>query len=827
MSNDNLNSLPPGTRINDYVIDKVLGAGGFGITYLVTDTNLRMQLAVKEFFPAEIAIRQDKTTVYPKTEKYEDVYIKGIERFLDEARNLAKFRNHPNIVSVNRVFQENGTAYFVMEYAEGESLEQHIQKMSEPIKEEELLRIFHPMLEALKVLHTENLIHRDIAPDNILLVRGGTPILIDFGASRYSMGQESRNLTSILKPGYAPFEQYQESGKKQGPWTDLYALAGTMYHCMTGHIPLKATDRAAAILEDSPDPLVPVSVVAKGKYGQNVLSAVDKALSMKTTDRPQSVIEFQDLLESEDPPPIPIPPPPPLPRPLPPPSPQKIKCKRCGVTVKASASHCNQCGKDLSDILESVVVNDPEKKSYAWVWVTIVVLIVTLISGRIWFRNQEIQSALQHAEDLLVLKAYAGAYEAFMDVLELDADNSRALTSKNKIINDVVKQAKTLREDHEYFEAYKKYNSVLVMDEDNQSALTAIGNIPSSVLNRANEMKSLGRWQYAIKYYRQTTEIIGSRITISEDIVYCQMMLNAVNASFIRNMGTAEKKHTEPVYSVDFNKDGNTLASCGGDGKIYFWNIFDGSYITELFSSDSKSWYRSIEYSPDGNLLAIGLSNGYVYSWNISGDQAGDSWYSSISIVNSVAISPNGKFLACGSNDNEVKLRWLASGILIKTNKHSNYVNSVAFSPDSRFLASGSWDDKIKLWNTSDGSHYKTFDANSDVNVVAFSPDGKNIASGSDDKTIRLWRLSDNRLLHKMKNQTSYIYSVAFSPDGRLLASGSKDKTIVVWEVETGKELKKLTGHIGAVRSITFSPDGKYLASGSEDETVKLWGPFK
>ena len=241
------NSLKNNHRLHWYLIDKVLGQGGFGITYLAHDPNLDQFVAVKEYLPMELAVRDSDNSVYPASEANGERYRWGLERFISEARTLAKFK-HPAIVRVLSVFEENNTAYMVMEYERGESFQQVIDQRKQ-FTEQELMQILGPLLDGLELIHSHGFIHRDIKPANIYIRRDGSPVLLDFGSARQALGEQTKSLTSIVSPGYAPFEQYYSKSDKQGPWTDIYSLAATVYRAMTGLMPMDAIDRSEAILK--------------------------------------------------------------------------------------------------------------------------------------------------------------------------------------------------------------------------------------------------------------------------------------------------------------------------------------------------------------------------------------------------------------------------------------------------------------------------------------------------------------------------------------------------------------------------------------------------
>ncbi len=279
-------ALRSGHQILEYVVERTLGGGGFGITYLARDANLNLTVAVKEYLPADMATRAADGSVQPIGGSTEEQFRWGLERFLDEARALATFR-HPNIVRVLRYFPANGTAYIVMEYESGESLKQWRPRHA-PVDHGRLMVLIRPLLDGLEMIHKAGFLHRDIKPDNIYVRADGTPVLIDFGAARRTTGQ--RDMTSIVSPGFAPFEQYHSQGN-QGPWTDLYSLAAVMYWLVSGQKPLESASRLRQ------DAMLPATRVARHDLiGESVLLAIDWALNPDEGRRPQSVAEFRNRL---------------------------------------------------------------------------------------------------------------------------------------------------------------------------------------------------------------------------------------------------------------------------------------------------------------------------------------------------------------------------------------------------------------------------------------------------------------------------------------------------------------------------------------------------
>jgi serine/threonine protein kinase len=389
--------LKPRTILRDqYLIGRALGDGGFGITYLSWDLGLESRLAIKEYMPNGVAGRSGgESKVTPYTEQTKQEFEWGLDRFLEEARVLKKFSTHPGIVAVDTVFKENGTAYLVMEFLDGVTFEEFVARRGGRITFETAMRVVLPAMDALAAVHAEGILHRDISPDNIYLTRAGKVKLIDFGAARNALGQKSRNLSIILKEGYAPEEQYRASGI-QGPWTDVYAMAATLYHSITGRIPQPALDRQAQDNLQWPSQLQ-IQIEPRAE------AALMKALSIKANERFQSMEDFKAALTGSmttfAPPVMPIatpvstpvaaaPPPPPPPTMMPPtqaqvppsynPPPPQVPITQTG----APASHSSS-------------------SSAKWLWLMIPLaalliggaVLVTILLPKFWHRNEVVSVA--------------------------------------------------------------------------------------------------------------------------------------------------------------------------------------------------------------------------------------------------------------------------------------------------------------------------------------------------------------------------------------------------------------------------------------------------
>lgn len=289
-------ALPPGTKLRDYTLLEALGAGGFGITYKAKEEFTERVVAIKEYFPAGVALREHEGPGIISTGgTARDLLAWGLTRFRQEARLLVGLK-HPNIVHSLSYFEANATGYLVMEFEAGQSLKELVARDG-PLDEGDLLRLTQPLLAAVEEVHRHGILHRDIKPDNVLIRSDGSPILLDFGAARQSLSQHSRGLTVILSEGFGPPEQYDVDGH-QGPWTDIYALGALMYFCLTGEKPAGAMARSQRWREGHDTSLrsfgrLPLTA------SSTIVQAIDCAMALDERARPQSIRELRVLLNSD------------------------------------------------------------------------------------------------------------------------------------------------------------------------------------------------------------------------------------------------------------------------------------------------------------------------------------------------------------------------------------------------------------------------------------------------------------------------------------------------------------------------------------------------
>ena len=297
---DHLHALPSGYKLNEYRLERVLGSGGFGITYYAWDENLNKPVAIKEYLPSDFAVRAEGASVRPKSDGDAGDYQWGLTRFLDEARALARF-DHPHLNQVHRFFEAHGTAYLVLDYIDGETLAQMLGREGK-LSEASLRRLLGELLSGLEEVHQAGYVHRDVKPGNIMFRADGSAVLLDFGAARQVIGAKSKSITAILTPGYAPVEQYDQKADDVGAWSDLYALGMVAYRCVSGvgesglidAVTRSRLERKGELEKDLPAAVL----VGKGRYADALLTGIDWAIKVDETERPQSVAAMRSAIES-------------------------------------------------------------------------------------------------------------------------------------------------------------------------------------------------------------------------------------------------------------------------------------------------------------------------------------------------------------------------------------------------------------------------------------------------------------------------------------------------------------------------------------------------
>jgi len=280
-------ALPVGYMLQDYIITKVLSTGGFSFVYLAQDPNKNI-VAIKEYMPTGLALREDGATVMLGNDDDAATFKHGLKCFFEEGLALAKI-DHRNIVRVTNFFRDNNTVYMVMQYERGKSLQEYILSHDDPVNEKFVRRVFGELLNGLREVHTQKLLHLDIKPANIYIRLDGSPVLLDFGSARQTLTLIQSKLSPSYTPGFAPPEQYVER-QKLGPWSDIYSVGASMYSCLARSAPMASNKRMEK------DFLEPALLIGKGTYSEGLLKIIDHCLQLNYMERPQSVFSLQKKL---------------------------------------------------------------------------------------------------------------------------------------------------------------------------------------------------------------------------------------------------------------------------------------------------------------------------------------------------------------------------------------------------------------------------------------------------------------------------------------------------------------------------------------------------
>ena len=521
--------LQSGYKMHWYRVESVLGQGAFGITYLAHDVNLDRQVAIKEYLPDQFSVRDSDLTVRPTSDAHKEDFEWGLKRFISEAKILTKFE-HPNLVRVFNVFEMNGTAYMVMNYEVGKSLQQ-ILKNRKTLNETEIRKMLSPLLSGLEVMHGKGFVHRDIKPGNIFIRRDGSPVLLDFGSARQTrtergkeMSEEQQTVTTLVSPGYAPIEQYGSNSKRQGPWTDIYGLGATLYKTVTGKMPLAAVDRSETIIHDKKDCYLPVSNIAKDRYTARFLAAIDHAMAFKADERPQNVVEWRVEfgIQEDDIPTMPVP------------DIQAIANE--AVTVKldqaqdAATIKITSGSEDETEKIDSAVITGVSKPIYLQTkWLATAVIIVVFITFGIIKLSSEKQSAIEKEDEITpivqtlpeseqpVVEEVPGPEESTTLTLEEQAKVEKLLALAKE---DIAGLRLTSPNNNN---ALNKYLSILMIDEGNTEAIEGIQSISDKYISLAyGAMKSnnLAKADVYIEkaktIYSKSNKVAPARIALQE-----------------------------------------------------------------------------------------------------------------------------------------------------------------------------------------------------------------------------------------------------------------------------------------------------------------------
>lgn len=744
-------ALPDGTELSgDYRISHVLGAGGFGITYLAEENALSRLVSIKEYFPADFATRADDLSAHPRSKDSKGDYAWGLERFLEEGQTLAKF-NHPNIVRVYRIFKAHGTAYMVLHFEEGQSLKSWLKGLKRAPRQNELDAIVAPLLDALETIHKFDFLHRDIAPDNVIIRKTGDPVLIDFGAARGELAAHSKTKTvsALVKPGYSPYEQYAESSRQQGPWTDIYALAATLYHCVTGKRP---PDSPSRMLKDE---MVPVRDAALAGYRSNFLDAIEKGLALTVDARPQTMAAWRGALLAPDP--------------AKPSIFERVRdrtvAKRGGDEAKAVEPRANPV---------TAIPPPPDAPGPK--------------GGMLDF-VAALKSPAEPAAKKIALPAAAPKVEP--PPAKVKAADAKALAKGNAKVSqpkrappnpDVKRSRPLLRGLKTKIALAAAFAGALIAFHDRVPQRVS-GASPTLTTGAIADRDGDATLAEAAKFKAHDGRINAVAqsgdarliVTLGHD-----NMLKVWSADTRSMLGSIA---LEDGQATSMNVRNRRAVVSHVDGTVAIYDLDSLKRIYRFQRNSATVWAAAFAGSEDR--VAAAGHDWAITLWE-SGLQAAPAavLQGHESAVQSLAVDAGGRWLASGSADRNVKLWNLDSLDAPRRTlrNHSDYVSALSFSPDSGLLAAGSLDGGIRLWSVSTGRLQRSISGHKTrVTALAFSPSNELLASASDDGAVRLRSLKRSRLSWTVGGLESRSASLAFSNDGAALLTGGLDGVVRIW----------------------------------------------
>jgi serine/threonine protein kinase len=777
----NLAALPAGTRLaEDYRIERVLGAGGFGITYLAEEVPLARMVTIKEYFPVDFAVRDPNQAAQPRSEDCTGDYQWGLERFLDEARTLARF-DHPNIVRVYRFFREANSGFIVLHYEDGKSFKAWLKGLGRAPRQHELDRVVPPLLDALALLHASDFLHRDIAPDNIIIRSDGSPVLIDFGSARGDIAQHSRTVSALVKPGYSPYEQYASNARQQGPWTDIYSLGATLYQAVTGKRPPDAPSRMVA------DELVPARDAALSSYRPGFLAAIDAALALDIAARPRSVDAWRKQLMAppskgdspEEPPPS---------------APGLVKIRTADSALpkpKAKAAKPKESEAAVPKIIKEAKEAAKEARKAS----------VKAVAG---------SDAAPPSTDAAARPISAGKVAAIFSEWRARRAESRVKEpAKAPSVEAPVKVAAP--------------PPAAVVEA------TPKANLPVPVQRRAPKparAKKKTRWwrrpillKAAIGFGIAWLAVAHQNAQPRLERQGSGTVLSGVIAS--SQIGEI-KGHKGGLTGVGHTPDGRFIVTTGEDATLKVWQ--DGG--RKLLRSIDLDGARATSLAVGSTRAVTGHKEGRVALWDLEYGLRVAAFKRNEADIWAVSFAGSPERILAAGNDWKLTLLDARTPVLPVHvfEGHENAVQAVAFSPARKLIASGGADRTIRIWHAETLAETRVYRGHRDyVVALAFAPDGSRLASGDLTGNVRIWSMMTRRLERSIQAHKGAATTLAFSGDGRWLATAGRDGSVRLWDMTRPRPPRTFIGHTGEVRALSFAPDGATLASAGADGVVRLW----
>jgi serine/threonine protein kinase len=786
-SNTNLLALPDGTElVGDYRIKRVLGAGGFGITYLADEMALARLVTIKEYFPADFAARRSTSDASPRSQDCAEDYKWGLERFIEEAQTLARFV-HPNIVRVYRYFRANNTGYMVLHFEEGGSFKAWLKGLKRAPRQNELDKILNPLLDALEMVHGGAFLHRDIAPDNIIIRKDGSPVLIDFGSARGEIASHSKTVSALVKPGYSPYEQYATTSRQQGPWTDIYALGATLYHAVSGKRPPDAPSRMVN------DEYVTARAVALSSYRPTFLAAIDKSLRLEIGERPQSVAQWREQLLAPEP-------------------------KR------------DRGRLSLSRALERLRTGDPARSGSPP-------------------RRQGSTEPLSQAPSLVPVPPDApqpkGQLLDFIDALKKRRSGLAAKKASPPPARPSPAPApppasvsRPAPADPQFGLGYgppPEAVSGSAMPAAARSARAEAVSVPRPAPKvlarrtppRPRRVRGLRipsrRWRSLLYRLAIGLGVAGVAVAYQDRLPHMEGRGASVVSSQATDLApiTRITGHKGAVTGLASGDQGRWIVSAGADGTLRVWNAGSGVLVRSIELDEGPATAIAV----DDRRALTGHKAGAIVLWDLERAEKLGVFQNQQSAISALAFTGDADHFAAASQVGAVALFDIRTPSAPATVfEGQDGTQAIASARWSGLLASAGQDRSIRLWRTDTRGLARSWrDQGETLSALDMAPGGRSIASGSTNGSVRVWSTSSSRPQRSFKAHEGRITSVAFAPNDRLLASAGEDGQVKLWDLRNGRAPRIFRGHAGPVHSVAFLPDGRRVLSAGQDGVIRVW----
>lgn len=808
----NLVALPDGTTlVGDFRIKRVLGAGGFGITYLAEEPSLGRLVTIKEYFPVDFAARlPGALDAVPRSKDCEEDYQWGLDRFIDEAQTLARF-NHPNIVRVYRYFRAHSTGYMVLHFEEGASFKLWLKSLQRMPRQTELDPLLAPLLDALDVIHKGDFLHRDIAPDNIIIRNDKSPVLIDFGSARGAIAAHSRTVSALVKPGYSPYEQYATTTKEQGPWTDIYALGATLYQAVTGKRPPDAPSRMVK------DEIIPVEAAALGSYRKGFLNAISQALRLDVRERPQSIAAWRGaLLAPEEK------------------APKKSFGESLGLGLGRGKSTNAVDPQPVISARDAVMPAPPDAPQP---------------QGQLLDFIEKLKRPTPPPSANLApspnpgsnLGAHPGSNSAQQSsaVMGQPVPLTHAPRASGFGLGygpaPVTQQVPQHQPAPEPQATPQVQASARAPSAKEAVAATRRGTAAAAKPQARRRPRRMRinpfagvRWFPIAWKFALGVGVASLAVTYREPAQETVRRGYSIPASQPADIAQAVRLtgHKGAVISAHFTDNGRRIVSAGQDGSLRVWDAQSGAIIRTIELDDGPPLALAVR---DREAIT-GHRDGTLVVWDLErGDKRGTFKRPDLT-VGALAFMAEPERFAVGGGDGRVSVwdRRSSTETPAGGDSHDSAILRAVFVPGRNAIATGSQDRTIKLWGNDSFRLIRTYRGHGGpITALDVSPNGRQLVSAASDGTVRVWLTSQPSVQRRIRASEVRVTAVAVSSVENVIATADETGVIKLWDARRGRTLATLTaqqgGHQGVVRALSFSADGRRLVSSGDDGGLKIW----